>query len=66
MPVTPDLTVFLEVLADGTGGVRRSKPFVEEFKVARRTKAGGSCSEGQQGEGSLGCRTGAKPSGGHK
>lgn len=52
MPVTPDLTVFLEVLADGTGGVRRSKPFVEEFEVAKRMKAGGSSrSKGQQGEG---------------
>lgn len=36
--VTPGLTIFLEVRADGTGGGHKSKPFTEEFKVARGNK----------------------------
>lgn len=36
--VTPGLTIFLEVPADGTGGAHKTKPFMEEFKVARKQK----------------------------
>lgn len=44
--VSPDSNIFLEGLADGTGGVCKIKAFTEEFEVARKMKHDGEMATG--------------------